>query len=185
MIRILTMAVGTCALLGACATIANPSHISRSDPLTGATGQTTSRLPLKNWSPDVRIYANGALLPIYDDDSTLSARLSADCFELQRMMAQLGQTSQTSRCNFAFPVLVLPKRAHTLRLVRGTQEATVTVKPSFHWAWFFANGVWMTFAPVGWVVDLAGGRWSYFSVGGLDVAAAFRDAARQASGGRQ
>jgi hypothetical protein len=182
-----TMAAGTCALLGACATMANPSRISKNDPLTGPTGVTTARVPLRNWSPDVRVFADGRLLQIYDADPVLSARITLSCLEAQAAIERTGSASGSlSSCAFMSPTLVLPKRAHTLRFVRGSGEsATVTVKPSLHPAWFMANWVWMMFAPVGWAVDLAGGRWTYFDVDGVDVAAVFRDASRQAAGGRQ
>jgi hypothetical protein len=55
-----------------------------------------------------------------------------------------------------------PRRPHTLRLERNGEAAVVTVKASFKPKWLFANWVWFTFAPVGWVVDGTTGSWKEF-----------------------
>jgi hypothetical protein len=150
-----------CVGASGCATLVNRGSV-RSGPVAGG----TARLELRHAYGRVEVFEGGNLLTLREG--------TGDHAWWDRQCRLLS--TDPSDCNGAiyFPYVELSRGApHQLRLVRKGREAVVTVSASTHWAWLWANGVWLAAAPVGWVVDLTSGRMKYF--GSLDVDRAFRN----------
>jgi hypothetical protein len=179
-LAILAMAVGP---LAGCATL-----FHRGNGLTATVqenGQEVRLLAmnLDHATPDLRIYEDGVELPIAKvKDHIVSNAIRSSVSEAVARGGCSGVCSYswTERTSFGPGVFLNPHRPHTLRLVRGDQEAMVTVKTSWRIKWYFANMLLFVAAPVGWVVDGVTGSWNEFSR--LDVDRAFRNATPAAGG---
>jgi len=84
----------------------------------------------------------------------------------------------TETTTFGPGIYLNPHRPHTLRLVRGNQQATVTLDTSFRIKWYFFDMFLFVLGPVGWVVDGVTGSWNEFPR--LDVDRVFRNATASA-----
>jgi len=142
---------------------------------------------LDHATPDLRIYEDGVELPIAKVKTHIvSNAIKSSVSEAVARGAAAGSCtgvcsySWTETTNFGPGVFLNPHRSHTLRLVRGDQEAMVTVKTSWRIKWYFANMLFFVAAPIGWVVDGVTGSWNEFSR--LDVDRAFRNATASAAG---
>jgi len=174
MSRSKVLAVGVCALLTGCATVTNPGK-SRSVEADGGSHVKMARLQLKHTGPVLAVYNGTTPLQIRDaanhEEHVSACRLFAD----NPLGDPPGMVTVSSNCmnSILSPYVELPKSGtHTLRLVRPDGEATVSVKTSTHWQWFWLNGVCLPLVWACWGVDIASGSWSYY--GSLDVAGAMR-----------
>lgn len=79
--------------------------------------------------------------------------------------------SWTERTSYGPGLFLDPGRPHTLRLVRGGREVTVTVGASMRPKRFVRDMFLFALAPVGWIVDASTGMWKGFPR--LDVDRAF------------
>lgn len=141
---------------------------------------------LDHASRDLHIYEDGVELPI----SPVKDHIWANAIKssLREAVARGAASGCTGVCTYSWNettefgpgVFLNPRRPHTLRLVRGDQQAIVTVKSSVRVKWYFYNLALFVFAPVGWVVDGVNGSWNEFSR--LDVDRAFRNSMASASG---
>jgi hypothetical protein len=178
------MAVGP---LAGCATLANGALKVKAQE----NGQQVGLLPmnLDHATPDLRIYEGDVEIPI----SQVRDPTFANAFKnALREAAARGAAAHSPTCvgvctyswtettQFGPGVFLNPKRPHTLRLVRGDRQATVTLKTSFRVKWYFLDMVFFPLAPVAWVVDGVTGSWKEFSR--LDVDRAFRNATASAAG---
>jgi len=177
------VAVAACAMTSGCATLVNPGGVHKTSPANGGSGVKTARLRLENTGPVLSVYNGATPLVIRDaashDDHVRLCRLFAE----NPLGDPPGMVTVSTNCmnSILEPYVDLPKKgAHTLRLVRNGQEATVTVQAGMHWQWFWLNGVCLPLVWACWGVDVAMGSWSYF--GRLDVAQAFRPTTRSARG---
>lgn len=174
------MAVAAAMCLGttACATMVNPGKVA---PANG--GGPTARLRLKNVAGLQAVYVNGSPVEIQDEaDHDLHVAVCRTFREDQN--TPIGYVTVNRDCMqwILFPYIDLDKsRPNNVRVVTTRGEGTVTVRPSLHIGWFWANGVWLAAAPVGWVVDIASGRMSYY--GKFDVAQAVSRSGSAASSG--
>ena len=143
---------------------------------------------LDHATPDLHIYEDGVEIPL----SPVQDKIWSDAIKnsLRRGVAEGAASSCTGRCTYNWTettsfgpgIYLNPHRPHTLRLVRGDQQATVTMKTSWRIKWYFYDMFLFVLGPVGWVVDGATGSWNEFPR--LDVDRAFRNAAASASGSR-
>jgi len=173
---LLLLCAGT-ALTG-CATMANRGHTRLQQAPDGDRTIRTARLYLKfhnkvdkkshkaTLPPAIDVYEGGRRLAVIDDSA------HRDFWLDMCRLAQAGGDptfSQVDCDNVIFePMLELDRAVpHTLRLVWGAREATITVHASMPWQWIWLNGVWGVAAPIGWAVDAASGGMSYFSA--LDI----------------
>ena len=182
--RILNLSLVASAVMSSgCATMyVHGNHLSTSAEVDGR--NTALRvLNFENATPDLRIFEGDRELPLMAVPDHIIANNLRNYMAQEEARAGCGPGtcvySWTETRAFG-PGLWLDKdRPHTLRFVRGGQEATVTVKRRFKVGWVFANWVWFTFAPVGWVVDGATGSWNTYPR--LDINALFRTSGRPAS----
>lgn len=172
--RLAPFTVVACVLLQACATMLNPGHVARGpDPVTGDTVRT-SRVFLRNWTPETRIYENDRQLPVYGAEIGQSAD-AATCEGYARAGMRSVDTGRplSGGCRLVMPMLVLGNnRPYTLRIVQGSRQGTVTANASTRWYWFIYNGIWGVFYPAGLAVDASTGRWKYHH--NLDIAEVLR-----------
>jgi hypothetical protein len=70
-------------------------------------------------------------------------------------------------------------RPHTLRVVQGDREASVTVKAKWRWLWVWGNAFLGPAWPVGVGVDALTKTWTYY--GTLDLDRVFRSPPRATS----
>jgi hypothetical protein len=177
----------TSAPLAGCATFYHRGNGLRVTEVEG--GQRVSKLALNldHATRDLRVFENGVEVPISPvKDRIFANALSSSLHEAIARGAAAGSCSGV--CTYSWdetteygPGLFLdPHREHTLRLVRGDQEATVTVKTHWRPKWYFFDMFLFVLAPVGWVVDGVTGSWNDFSR--LDVDRAFHQASRSAGG---
>jgi hypothetical protein len=175
--------------LTGCATMYHRSNGLR--VTTQEDGRKVTRLAmnLDHATRDLQIYEDGQPLTISPVKDHIFANALSN--EVRRSIARgAAAGSCVGVCTYNWdevteygPAVFLdPHRPHTLRLVRGGQEATVTVKTHWRPKWYFYDMFLFVLGPVGWVVDGATGSWNTFSR--LDVDRAFRDASRS-SGGAQ
>ncbi|MFI5279025.1 MAG: hypothetical protein ACHQU1_00910 [Gemmatimonadales bacterium] len=178
---------GVCAVLGGCATVTNAGRFRTVSPEGGPPqpGQPTIRaaqLELRHLPPGTEIYEAGRELEIEEADTALHARLIGICRETETAIANLQrsgvntpelreavavqQRSWPNGCSqrvLFFPVLVLDRAVpHTLRIVNGSRETTVTVKTSLHPKWLYWNFWLLAAYPVGLAVDGLSHNWNYF-----------------------
>jgi hypothetical protein len=154
-------------------------------------GRKVDRLALNldHASRDLRIFENGEELTISPVKDHIFAN-ALDNSVRQAVAHGAAAASCVGVCTYNWdevteygPAVFLdPHRSHTLRLVRGDQEASVTVKTHFRPKWYFYDMFLFVLGPVGWVVDGVTGSWNDFSR--LDVDRALRRAGA-ASGGAQ
>ena len=179
------------APLAGCATMYHRSNGLRIKVDEDGRKQDRLALNLDHASRDLRIYEDGDELTISPVKDHIFANALSN--ELRRSIARGAANASCpagSVCTYNWdeateygPAVFLdPHRSHTLRLVRGDQEATVTVKTHWRPKWYFYDMFLFMFGPVGWVVDGVTGSWNTFSR--LDVDRAFRRAGT-ASGGAQ
>jgi hypothetical protein len=175
------------APLAGCATMYHRSNGLR--VRTQEDGRTVTRLAmnLDHATRDLRIYEDGQELMISPvKDHIFANALDNSLRQAVARGAAAGSCSGVCAYNwdetteYGPAVFLDPHRPHTLRLVRGDQEATVTVKTHWRPKWYFYDMFLFVLGPVGWVVDGATGSWNTFSR--LDVNRAFRDASRSAGG---
>ena len=187
-LALLALAAGP---LGGCATLANGALKVKAQE----NGREVGLLPvnLDHATPDLRIYEGDAEIQISQVyDQTFANAFKNGLREVAAREAAKGSPrcqmggscsySWTETTRYGPGVFLNPKRPHTLRLVRGDQQATVTMKTSWRVKWYFLDMVWLALGPVAWVVDGVTGSWNEFSR--LDVDRAFRNAATSASGTR-
>jgi len=135
---------------------------------------------LDHASADLHIYEGDHEIPIARVKDHIWANAIKN--SLREAVARGAASSCTGVCtynwnettSFGPGIFLNPKRPHTLRLVRGSEQATVTVKTSWRVKWYFYDMFLFVLGPVGWVVDGVTGSWNEFSR--LDVDRAFRNA---------
>jgi hypothetical protein len=183
-LAILAMAIGP---LAGCATA-----FHRGNGLTAKAqenGQEVRLLAmnLDHATRDLRIYEGDVEVPISPvRDHIWANAIKSSLREAVARGAAAGSCSGVCTYNwnetteFGPGVFLNPHRPHTLRLVRGDQQATVTVNTSWRLKWYFYDMALFVLAPVGWVVDGVTGSWNEFSR--LDVDRAFRSATASAAG---
>lgn len=174
LVRIVAIA-GSVALAG-CATMVNPYKIHTVTPANGRR-TTVTRLELNHTGSQLAVYDGAERLDIHDAADEHFHSVVCYRFDPDHPPPR-GMIWVDSNCMHAIlePYIELDKSMpHTLRLVRPSGEASVTVAAGTHWQWFWFNGIWGPAAPIGWAVDLAKGSWRYYT--SLDVDHAFRSAA--------
>lgn len=138
---------------------------------------------MRGATPDLRIYTGDRQLPIVAvRDNIWSTGVRNGVAQASASAAaQPGAVYTWEEQTEYGPGLFLdPGRPHTLRLVRGGQEATVTVRASVRWKWIWRDALWGPLAFGAWGVDAATGSWKEFPR--LDVERAFREASTAAQG---
>jgi hypothetical protein len=180
--------VVACAGLGGCATITNAGHLQTtapdgSAPQPGGPTVRAAQLELKHMPIGLQVFEAGREVPIREADGAFAARLVANCYETERIIARAGgvlpsdpvarRAIEAHRivwpdgCEhqrvFFYPVVLLDRAVpHTLRLVGDGREATVTVHTSLHPKWLYWNFWLLAAYPVGLAVDGLSHNWSYF-----------------------
>ena len=175
------------APLGGCATMSH-GYLTTKRQENGRDVKL-EQMNLDHASPDLHIYEGDAELPI---ERVVDKRHHVIENALSAAAAQARVNGCLGRCTAYYTykdeggigpgVYLDPTRPHTLRFVRGDQQATVTVKKSFKVRWYFLDMAWLALGPVAWVVDGVTGSWNEFPR--LDVNQVFRNAMASASGTR-
>ena len=139
---------------------------------------------LDHATPDLHIYEGDVEIPL----SPVQDKIWSDAIKnsLRRGVAEGAASGCTGVCTYNWTerttfgpgIYLNPHRPHTLRLVRGDQQATVTLKTSWRVKWYFYDMFLFVLGPVGWVVDGVTGSWNEFPR--LDVDRAFRNATASA-----
>jgi len=184
-LALLALAAGP---LGGCATL---YHSGRGRAAKGEENGQQVKLVAVNLdhaTPELHIYEGDVEIPL----SPVQDKIWSDAIKnsLREGVARGAASGCTGVCTYSWTekttfgpgIYLNPHHPHTLRLVRGDQQATVTLKTSWRVKWYFFNMALFVLAPVGWVVDGVTGSWNEFPR--LDVDRAFRNAAASASGSR-
>ena len=176
------LAAGLALLLSACATVFNPGDVEQTiKPASGQVERTASFM-VKGWSWDTRIYEGSDEVPVYDREQEITDEKREACAAFRQLgdedrlkvEMELNPAGKSAILGCAvIPVLRLSvERPHALRVVRGGDERTVTVKANWRWIWVWWNA-WLGPAwPVGLAVDAMTKKWTYFS--SLDLNRAFQ-----------
>jgi len=139
---------------------------------------------LDHATEDLHIYEGDVEIPL----SPVQDKIWSNAIKnsLRRGVAEGAASGCTGVCTYHWnetttfgPGIYLnPHRPHTLRLVRGDQQATVRLDTSFRIKWYFYDMFLFFAGPIGWFVDAATGSWNEFPR--LDVDRAFRNATASA-----
>jgi len=185
-LALLALAAGP---LGGCATM---YHTGLGRSTRGQDGGREMKLVAVNLdhvTPDLHIYEGDVEIPlspvqdkIWSNAIKNSLRQGIAEGSVAGCQQVVCKYSWTERTTFGPGIYLNPHRPHTLRLVRGDQQATVTLDTSFRIKWYFFDMFLFVAGPIGWVVDGVTGSWNEFPR--LDVDRAFREAAASASGTR-
>lgn len=151
-------------------------------------GQNTRKIAmnLSHATAELQIFENGQPVPLRNVRDKIWSTAAGNAVRQRAAEASArpgGMYSWEVRSAYGPGLFLDPGRPHTLRLVRGTEEATVTVQASVRPKWIVRDMFLFALAPVGWIVDGVTGMWKEFPR--LDVDRAFRDAARGRASGSE
>ena len=184
----LALLFGACAVLGGCATIANQGNRQLKlgpDRRVGRTvvpGPTVRAepIPLAHYTgEDTQIYEGDQQLVVHLEMGTDSVTFFEHLLPCDQMRARFERADKELHveqfgllCGLVIPQIWLDTRTpHTLRVVHGGREGTVTIRSRTHWwPWVWVDFLLGPAAPVGLVVDAVTAKWTYFG-GSIDVAA--------------
>ena len=143
---------------------------------------------LDHATPDLQVFEGDQRLPIVEvRDHIFSNAVNSSINEsvarnsCRSAPGTVCEYTWTARQDYGPGLFLDPSREHTLRLVRGGQEATVTVKTRFKVKWYFYDMLLFPLAPVGWVVDGMTGSWNQYPR--LDIDRAFSSGRVALNGG--
>jgi hypothetical protein len=137
-------------------------------------------IPLAHYTTeDTQIYEGDQQLVVHLEMGTDSAKFFAHLLPCDQVRAVIARQDKIlhaaqfgSLCGLVIPEIWLDTHTpHTLRVVQGGREGTVTVRSRTHWwPWVWVDFLLGPAAPVGLIVDAVTSKWTYFG-GRIDIAA--------------